>query len=104
MLGIYAAMCLASSHSTWARRGRTLLAGATILVALEWLVGLASVFAAMAHAPRGGSPAQRFAAELLANLRVVSVPLLWLLLLGRDELPGARGLQAKARRPRGEKR
>jgi hypothetical protein len=83
-LGIYAAMCLASTAAPWKVRARSLALGLAGMVLVEFGAGFVSVLAGL----RQASPETSKALDaLLAVPRYTSAPGLWLLLLGRHEIP-----------------
>jgi hypothetical protein len=87
-LVVFAALCLSSTRTDWRRRMLALLAGVSVLVLIEWLVGLLSVLAAI-HQARGARWNEAWGrtwSELTEIQRWVAPPVLWLLLLGRREL------------------
>ena len=90
VLGMFAAMCLASRRAPAGRRAVSLVAGLAALVLIEWGSGVVGLRTAMLEAAQGGwSPAvERTRHEALELVRWISVPALWLVLLGKWELPG----------------
>jgi hypothetical protein len=97
VLGVFAAMCLASTRSPWARRLAATLIGLASLALLEWLTGVLAVAWAMRDAGHPAAP--EFAGRLRDNVTSlpawIGAPALWLALLGDRELPSGR----KPRRP-----
>lgn len=91
VLGVFAAMCLASTRAPWKRRLGAVAAGVVGLVALEWLTGVAAIAWMMRDS--GASGTAEFTARLRDNLTSlpawIGAPVLWLALLGDRELPGA---------------
>jgi hypothetical protein len=93
VLGVFSAMCLASTRASWGRRLAAMAAGLAGLMLLEWLTGVAAVAWMMRDtAPPGGT---EFIARLRDNLTSlpawIGAPVLWLALLGDRELPATRG-------------
>lgn len=88
VLGVYAAMCLASTRAPWARRLTAAGIGLASLVLLEWLTGLLAITWAMREA---GRPGPEFIGRLRDNVTSlpawIGAPALWLALLGDRELP-----------------
>jgi len=110
VLGMYAAMCLASRRAPPRRRALALPLGLLMLVALEWTSGLFALRTAMLEAshPDLSPMLLRARDELLEYVRWISVPLIWLVMLGRWEVPaaarkahgsGAEGMAAAPARP-----
>lgn len=95
MLGIYSAMCLASTSAPRRARARALAIGLGALAAIELGTGLASVAAGMHQAAHGEWPRWVLSTfeALLAVPRFTTAPALWLMLLGPFELPA--GWQAR---------
>ena len=89
VLAMYAAMCLASRRAPWGRRLRALGIGLLVLIAIEWVCGVAGIGTALQEARSGSWPVggERLRGGILDLLRWISVPLVWLSLLGRTELP-----------------
>jgi hypothetical protein len=89
VLGVFAAMCLASTRASWTRRLTSALVGVTGLVTLEWLTGVVAVAWAMRDAGHG--PGSAFIERLRDNITAlpawIGAPALWLALLGDRELP-----------------
>jgi hypothetical protein len=90
VLGMYSAMCLASLRAPRRRRIVALLAGLAALVALEWVTGVTMLRMAMTEAAHGSLPPAAAEArdQALDLIRWISVPVLWMALLGRWELRG----------------
>jgi hypothetical protein len=92
-LGIFAAMCLASVRSSTRERVRALLVGVPALA----LFGLFTVVAVIggyrlvtgSHGADADDATTRWILSAIETIPWVSAPALWLLLLGRRELPGA---------------
>jgi hypothetical protein len=106
VLGVFAAMCLASTETPRARRFRATLIGLGALVAIEWLTGVLAV----AWAMREGGHELPFVVRLHENLTTlpawIGAPALWLALLGDAELPprghgGGEGRGSSRRRGKG---
>jgi hypothetical protein len=88
VLGIFVAMCLASTNAPRLVRGRVLVVGLGVMALVELMTGLASVAAMLeqgAHGPWSFA-ASRFFDALLALPRFATAPAVWLLLLGQYEL------------------
>jgi hypothetical protein len=98
VLGVFVAMCLASTRASWPRRLTAALIGVASLVVLEWLTGVIAIGWAIRSS---GHPVTGFAARLEDNVTAlpawIGAPVLWLALLGDRELPSTRG----PRPPRG---
>ena len=93
------------------RRLIALLSGLSALVAIEWLVGLLSVAAAIQQSRTGpwSELSNRTWSEITDLQRWVTAPVLWLLLLGKLELPALRAggtsgpvVRSEPSRPSGE--
>lgn len=99
VLGVFSALCLASTRAPLARRLIALLTGLCAMIAIELLTGLLAIHWALSSA--GASPAglsQRLRDHLTALPAWIGAPGVWLLLLGRWELPrAARGRPANQR-------
>jgi hypothetical protein len=93
VLGVYAALCLASTRAPRGRRLIALAAGLAALVAIEILPGGRAIGWELAGAPGGAPPpaALRMRGYLTGLPAWIGAPMVWLLLLGRWELPGAAG-------------
>ena len=100
VLGMYAAMCLASLRAPRPRRVWALVLGLAILVTIELVSGVTAMRAAMLESAQGGwAPAvERTRDQMLELVRWISVPVIWLVMLGRWELRDAFRL-APATRP-----
>ena len=90
VLGMYAAMCLASLRAPRWQRFVALFVGLAVLVMLEWVTGVTMLRMAMGEAAHGAlRPAAAEARDQVLDLiRWISVPVLWMALLGRWELRG----------------
>lgn len=88
-LAVFAALCLASRRTNWRQRLSSLLAGIVAMVAIEWLVGLLSVAAEMRRStPEAQGAFSMWTWDRITELQHwATAPALWLLLLGRRELP-----------------
>ena len=88
-LAVYAALCVASVHVPWRRRRRALLIGIPALIAGE--VGAAmiviAVFMLTYRDPAALQSSSRFTGRLLESILWVNAAVVWLALLGADELP-----------------
>jgi hypothetical protein len=94
VLAMYAAMCLASGRAPWMRRLAAIGIGLVVLVAIEWSCGVAGIGTVLQQMRSGNWPAgaERLRDGILDLLRWISVPLVWLALLGKTEIPAlARG-------------
>jgi hypothetical protein len=91
VLGVYAAMCLASTRAPRARRWIALAAGIAVLVALEVLTGTLAIRWELEGASGSGlsATALRLRGYLTSLPAWIGAPMVWLILLGRHELPGA---------------
>ena len=91
MLGVYAAMCLASTAAPWITRSRALVLGLAAVTALECATGLVSISAGLFQSEHGAWAGwvQKALDGLLSVPRFTSAPALWLLFLGRFKLPRA---------------
>jgi hypothetical protein len=99
-LALYAAMALGSRRAPVPRRIMALIGGLFALVLIEFSSGLIGLRSAMLEVTRGPWPpaAERLRDAALDGARWVGVPAIWLLLLGRWELPrGRMGLPGSAR-------
>lgn len=86
VLGVFAALCLASTRAPRARRFIALAVGLAAMVALELLTGVLAIHWALGAA--SASPeALRFQDYVTSLPAWISAPILWLLLLGGWELP-----------------
>lgn len=89
ILGVYAALCLASTRAPLARRLVALAIGLVGMVAVELLAGALAVRWSL-DAGAGGAvspPAMRLQSYLTSLPAWIGAPVLWLLLLGGWELP-----------------
>lgn len=114
VLGVFAAMCLASARASWPRRVSAALLGVAGLVLIEWATGVVAVAWAMhdVQGPAGPSFLERLTDNVTALPAWIGAPVLWLALLGDAELPtqrkrrgagahpGGGPPRAEARRPR----
>jgi hypothetical protein len=93
VLGVFAALCLASTRASWSRRWSALLIGMVCLVVIEVLTGLVAIAWTLEAGRRGQMPdiELRVMNYMVATPAWLSAPLFWLLLLGRWELPPGRG-------------
>lgn len=91
VLGVYAAMCLASTRAPRTRRLVALGTGLLILVAVEVLTGTLAIRWELEGASGSGlSPAAMRLRDYLTSLPAwIGAPLTWLVLLGRYELPAS---------------
>ena len=89
VLGVYAAMCLASIGAPRARRWVALGAGIAILMSIEVLTGTLAIRWELEGAAGSGLPASALRLrDYLTSLPAwIGAPMVWLLLLGRYELP-----------------
>lgn len=101
VLGVYAALCLASTRAPRRRRWVALGAGLAVMVAVEVLTGMLAIRWELEGASGGGlSPAAMRLRDYLTSLPAwIGAPMVWLVMLGRYELPGAapRGRRAPKR-------
>ena len=88
VLGIYAAMCLASLRAPLGRRIAAILLGIPLLFALELLTGVLAIRSEMFLETGGRLPAAllRFRDIALTAPPWLAAPVLWLVFLGRWEL------------------
>jgi hypothetical protein len=88
VLGVFAALCLASTRASLAKRLSALVIGLVCLVTIEVLTGMAAIAWTMEVGRRGQVPdfEMRVMNYLVSTPTWLSAPLLWLLLLGRWEL------------------
>jgi hypothetical protein len=95
VLGIYAAMCLASLRAPPGRRMGAILLGIPLLFALELLTGVVAIRSELYLETGGRLPAVllRFRDVALTAPPWLAAPVLWLAFLGRWELglPGSSG-------------
>jgi hypothetical protein len=92
VLGVYAAMCLASTRAPLRRRLIAIAVGVVAMIALEIATGTLALRWALedANAAEPVSPALHRLRDYLTSLPAwLGAPVTWLLLLGRFELPGA---------------
>ncbi len=99
VLGVFAALCLASTRAPLKHRLSALLLGLGGLIAIELLTGLLAIRWTLEGTVRGPvpGPAQRLRDHLTALPAWIGAPVVWLILLGRWELPWAR--RDRPRRP-----
>ncbi len=91
VLGIFAAMCLASSRASWGRRLRAVAIGVPALMALELLTGIVALQTDILDQTGRGLPVwlMEFRDQALAAPPWLAAPVLWLLLVGPWQLPGS---------------
>lgn len=91
VLGIYAALCLASARSPLPKRMVALAIGLVGMVAIELLTGVVAIRWSLEAAAGGAAlpSALRFRSYLTSLPAWIGAPILWLLLLGGRELPAA---------------
>jgi hypothetical protein len=94
-LALFAAMCLASLRVSRRRRMRSLLIGGLALVAGEVLVVVAVVLLTVAGRSSGHATTARIADHLGESIPWVAAALAWLVLFGKEELPGPSRLPAR---------
>jgi hypothetical protein len=89
VLGIFAAMCLASVRAPMDRRLRALVIGLPVLFGIELLTGVVAIRTEILAQTGGGLPhwLLKFRDEELIAPPWLGAPLVWLLLLGRWEFP-----------------
>ena len=88
VLGVFAALCLASTRAPRARRFIALAAGLVAMVAIELLTGVLAIRWELDAAAGGVSPEALRLQNYVTSLPAwISAPVLWLLLLGGWELP-----------------
>ena len=88
-IGLFAALCLASSAATWRERRRAILVGIPILVAVE--VGVLALSTVPALLSRGAaadpdSGPARFGSYTIESIPWVSALVVWMALLGSRSL------------------
>ncbi len=90
VLGVYAALCLASTRAPRPRRWTALGLGIMILVAVEVLTGTLAIRWELEGASGSGlsETALRLRGYLTSLPAWIGAPMVWLMLLGRYELPG----------------
>ena len=88
VLGVFAALCLASTRASLAKRLAALVIGLVCLVAAEVLTGMAAIAWTVEAGRRTQVPDFEFRVMnyLVSAPAWLNAPLLWLLLLGRWEL------------------
>lgn len=89
VLGVFAALCLASTRAPRARRFIALAVGLAAMVALELLTGVLAIHWSL-DAAAGAAPspqALRFQDYVTSLPAWIGAPVLWLLMLGGWELP-----------------
>jgi hypothetical protein len=98
VLGVFAALCLASTRASLAKRLAALVIGLVCLVAIEVLTGLAAIAWTMQVGRHGQVPdfEMRVMNHLVSTPAWLGAPLLWLLLLGRWELSPKRDVTRAA--------
>ncbi|MBI1795529.1 MAG: hypothetical protein HYR74_00595 [Candidatus Eisenbacteria bacterium] len=103
VLGVYAAMCLASTRAPLARRIVAVAAGLAAMVALEIATGTLAMHWAIESARAPASPALHRLRDYATSLPAwLGAPAVWLLMLGRWELPrAARGVRTSRGGPGG---
>jgi hypothetical protein len=101
VLGVFAALCLASTRAPRARRIAALLVGLAAMVALELLTGMIAIRWALDEAAGAAPPAAvlRLRGHLTSLPAWIGAPVLWLVLLGRWELPAGAGRPRAGSRP-----
>ena len=91
ILGVFVALCLASVRVPLNRRLRAVAVGLPALFGIELLTGLVAIQTGMlAEAGHVPEPVMKFLDAALLAPPWVGAPVLWLLLLGRRQLPGMR--------------
>jgi hypothetical protein len=92
-LGIYVALCLASTWVTWKVRLRAVAIGLPILVVIELLsllVAMKAILAVMTNPHLSAATADdayRLATGIIRVCGLIAAASVWLYLLGRDRLP-----------------
>jgi len=89
-LGIYLALCLASTWVRWGRRWRAVAAGLPVLILVEigsLAVALAAMMRGAAGSAQAAEEAQRFAVGVIRVTGLVAAAGAWFYLLGRERLP-----------------
>lgn len=101
VLGVFAAMCLASARASWPRRVSVALIGVAGLMLIEWTTGVVAVAWAMhdVQHPAGPGFLERLTDNVTALPAWIGAPVLWLALLGDAELPSQRRHRRAATRP-----
>ena len=97
VLGVFAALCLASTRAPLSKRLSAVVIGLVCLVAIEVLTGVAAIAWTLQASRIGDVPdfELRVMNYLVSAPAWLSAPLLWLLLLGRWELPLKRDARRK---------
>ena len=92
VLGVFAALCLASTRAPLRQRLLALSVGMVCIVVLELFTGVLAIHAQLAIAASDAlpGPMHRLSDRLEALPAWIGAPVVWLLLLGRWELPRAR--------------
>jgi hypothetical protein len=99
VLGVFAALCLASTRAPLRQRLLALSIGLAGMVVLELSTGVLAIHAQLSSAAAGAPPGpmDRMWDRLEGLPAWIGAPVLWLLLLGRWELPRAPRHPAHAR-------
>ena len=89
VLGIFAAMCLASVRAPVGRRLRAIIVGLPVLFGIELFTGVIAIRSEIIAQSGGGLPPWllKFRDQALIAPPWLGAPLVWLLLLGRWEFP-----------------
>jgi len=92
ILGVFVALCLASVRAPLKKRVRAIALGLPALFGIELLTGLIAIQAGMLVQAGHGlpEPVMSFLDVALLAPPWVGAPVLWLLLLGRQQLPRLR--------------
>ena len=101
VLGVFAALCLASTRAPVAKRVSALVIGLAGMMTIDLLTGVLAIHWALdAAAGRAVPvPAQRLENYLTSLPAWIGAPVLWLVLLGRWELPRAGQLRGMTSKP-----
>jgi hypothetical protein len=93
-LGVFVALCLATSWATWRERGRAIALGLPILIVLE-LIALVFAMKAMLGTLAPGTPparveeVQRWALGIIRVTGLVAAGAVWMVFLGQERVLSA---------------
>jgi hypothetical protein len=99
-LGVFVALCLATSWATWRQRGRVIALGVPILIVLEVIVLVFAMKAMLGTLAPGTPPGrvvevQRWALGIIRVTGLVAAGAVWMGLLGRERVLEALTLPAE---------